>query len=111
MSPVAGSGMEGEHPSREDVTGTACSVQLQQFLWGLFLAKDGLGGGDNFSLTVITKNSPSVHLLPLSYIALPLGLVQKKILEGSQEEMMSKHSSKDSVFLNFLVYVSAFSGK
>lgn len=52
-----------------------------------------------------------MHLLPLSYIALPLGLVQKKILEGSQEEMMSKHSSKDSVFLNFLVSVSAFSGK
>lgn len=32
----------------EDVTGTACSVQLQQFLWGLFLAEDGLGGGNRF---------------------------------------------------------------
>lgn len=57
------------------------------------------------------KIDPSVHLLPLSYIALPLGLVQRKILEGSQEEMMSKHSSKDSVFFNFLVSVPAFNGK
>lgn len=47
-TPFAGSGMEGEHLSREDVAGTACSIQLQQFLWGLFLAEDGLGGGNRF---------------------------------------------------------------
>lgn len=44
-TPIAGSGMQGEHPSREhSLFSTASAVSLGPF----FLAEDGLGGGNRF---------------------------------------------------------------